>query len=127
MVSRSSACLLLVLGVALVAGGASAGSYERQGERHHGRESSEARKHQHRKDHNAAVASPGGLPSIVPGVGTYSGAISAVQIKGVGNYFMVSGNLGADDGPVLAPKARIIEIEGDDACSYEAGVCVIRP
>ncbi|SMC77076.1 hypothetical protein [Rhizobium sp. RU36D] len=129
MFFRRSACSLVVLSLALCAGSAVAGGYERHGDRRHGSESADYRKHHRhdRKDHNAGVTSPNGLPSVVPGIGTYSGAISAVRIKGVGNYFMVSGNLGPADGPILAPKARIIEIQGNNACSYEVGVCVIRP
>lgn len=71
--------------------------------------------------------------SFVRGLGAYGGSIEAYQVRGNGIYFL------RDDWPVqetttvvLAPKAKIIHVDEDlrgaagSACSYEAGVCVIR-
>jgi hypothetical protein len=77
--------------------------------------------------------STGGLPSYVRGVGTFSGAISALKVKGNGIYFGFNGGLSRSRSSVsapLAPKARIINVSAKtlgSECSYEAGVCVIRP
>ncbi len=68
------------------------------------------------------------LPSIIPGLGTYSGAISALRVRGNGIYFSVSGLCG--EAPARPrPKATIIDVSSGiaDPCSYESGVCVIRP
>ncbi len=89
----------------------------------HDRRHAEGPKHHH----NHGVVSPAGLPSVIPGLGTFAGGFAAVRVKGVGNYIMVSGNRGVDAQPLLAPKARIIDVQGENACSYEAGVCVVRP
>lgn len=71
-----------------------------------------------------------GLPSILPGIGTYVGAVSAVSVRGNGIYFAVDNAALLGPTVILAPKAKIIDVdfEGDSpACSFEAGVCVIRP
>lgn len=68
-----------------------------------------------------------GLPSILPGIGTYSGAISALQVRGQGIYFSVTG-LGKREEMRPRPKARIIDVStAADPCRYQAGVCVIKP
>lgn len=75
-----------------------------------------------------------GLPSTLPG-GTYVGGISALRVRGNGNYFAVgsgiSRQIAKDAGSSgLAPKAKIMTVhaeKADDACAYEHGVCVIRP
>ena len=92
--------------------------------RHHG--------HHNRSHHNRsqAVIGGNGLPSVVPGVGTFAGSIAAVRIKGSGIYFYRDGAARPTVVSYKAPKARIIEISEDApdaACSFEAGVCVIRP
>ncbi|MCY1665681.1 hypothetical protein [Rhizobium sp. SL86] len=77
-----------------------------------------------------------GLPSVIPGVGTFSGGISAVRIKGNGIFFAGEGGLlSVPDIDRLNPSAKIISVDEDvasnaflphEACEYEAGVCVIR-
>lgn len=77
---------------------------------------------------NPGVTAGSGLPSVIPGIGTYAGSISALRVPGAGIYFMVERSGYKQTRPHLAPKARIIKIKaGDSACRYEAGVCVIRP
>lgn len=68
-----------------------------------------------------------GLPSILPGIGTYSGGVSALRVKGHGIYFSVDPLARTPVRPSLAPVARIVPVAGAAACSMEAGVCVIRP
>lgn len=69
-----------------------------------------------------------GLPTIVPGLGTFAGTISALRVRGVGTYFYVEGFGGNRRDMIPAPKAKIISVETErDPCSYESGVCVIRP
>ena len=81
---------------------------------------------------DASYAGGSGLPSRVRGLGTYAGGISAVRFRGEGVYFS------ADGGGAYLPRVkrplragpRIIHVDRDGAdarCSYEAGVCVIRP
>ncbi|MCM2475299.1 hypothetical protein HGO38_17605 [Rhizobium sp. CG5] len=93
---------------------------------------SDYRKHPHRHDGyrtNAGITGSG-LPSVLPGIGTYAGSVSAVSFRGVGTYFAIDHSGRRTRSVVLAPKALIIEVDAeksDAACSYEAGVCVIRP
>lgn len=94
--------------------------YDRHGRHHHG--------HDHgRRD---AVIGSNGLPSVIPGIGTFAGSISGLRIKGNGVFFAIDR---APTSKVIvhrAPIAKIIEISAenpDQACSFEAGVCVIRP
>jgi hypothetical protein len=66
----------------------------------------------------------------VPGVGTFVGNLSAVQIKGNGIFIAVDRRPTRSKAAAPAPKAQIIEISAENeesACSFEAGVCVIRP
>ncbi|MBB2907683.1 UNVERIFIED_ORG: hypothetical protein QE446_004480 [Rhizobium sp. SORGH_AS260] len=75
-----------------------------------------------------------GLPSTLPG-GTYVGSISALRVRGNGNYFATGSGISpqiATTGPRLlpAPRAKIITVNtdnADDACVYQHGVCIIRP
>lgn len=75
-----------------------------------------------------------GLPSTLPG-GTYVGGISALRVRGNGNYFAVGSGISRQIATdvyrsLLAPKAKIMTISAEtarDACAYEHGVCVIRP
>ena len=83
----------------------------------------------HGHPHRRAVVGGAGLPSVVPGIGTFAGSISAVRVRGSGIYFAIEGSR-SDVIPYRPPVARIIEVDAqmdDSACSYEAGVCVIRP
>jgi hypothetical protein len=78
--------------------------------------------------------------SIIGGLGTYVGNLDVTRDRGNGIYFMRDGYGWApqaqDPAAVLAPKAKIIDVEqamasGNpfaprNACSYENGVCVIR-
>ncbi|PPJ45300.1 hypothetical protein C0075_05930 [Rhizobium sp. KAs_5_22] len=81
------------------------------------------------RQHQDAVVGGAGLPSVVPGIGTFAGSISAVRVRGSGIYFAIEGSR-SDVIKYRPPAAKIIEIDAemdDSACSYEAGVCVIRP
>lgn len=88
--------------------------------------------YQHRQ--SQVSFSTDGLPSTLPG-GTYVGGISALRVRGTGNYFGVDGRLlrngvNADRRAQLAPKAKIINVRAEtagDACDYQHGVCIIRP
>lgn len=75
------------------------------------------------------------LPSVVPGLGTYAGDLSAFVDEGNGIYFSRSGGYRylADDRLYAAPptkRAKVITVSpriSASACSWEAGVCVVRP
>jgi len=80
-----------------------------------------------RPDESVVVV--GGLPTRIRHLGTFSGAISAVHFRGIGNYFYVSGQPFKPETPYVRPVAKIISVGGDgheDPCSMESGVCVIR-
>lgn len=71
-----------------------------------------------------------GLPTRIPGVGTYVGAIGAVRDRGNGNYFAIQGGLDVIDAPVARGAAKIIHVTPEAAkaaCREENDVCVIRP
>lgn len=79
--------------------------------------------------HDRTIVGGDGLPSVVPGLGTFAGSIAAVRAKGNGIYFASDISV-RKTAPYQAPKARIIEVSLENpegACSFEAGVCVIRP
>jgi hypothetical protein len=64
-------------------------------------------------------------------VGTYAGTADIYQADG-GTYVVGYGGYGSDQyqgRPVtLRPRAKVIDVKlARNACSYEAGVCVIRP
>ena len=94
------------------------------------------RDYQHTYQHRQSQVSfsTDGLPSTLSG-GTYVGAISALRVRGNGNYFAIDGGLSrkgaaVTTGTQLAPKAKIINVRAEtagDACAYEHGVCIIRP
>jgi hypothetical protein len=89
-------------------------------DRHHGSNSG----------HNQAIIGSKGLPSVIPGIGTFAGSISGLRIKGNGVFIAIDRAPIAEVVAYRAPKAKIIEISEenpDEACSFEAGVCVIRP
>lgn len=69
-----------------------------------------------------------GVPSVIPGLGTFAGSVSALRIRGHGTYFYAEG-LGAEQAPAVrvAPMAKVVDATKGPACSYEGGVCVIRP
>ena len=80
--------------------------------------------------HERGIVGSDGLPSVIPGVGTFVGNLSAVRIKGNGIFIAVDRPATRRNMATPAPKAQIIEISAeneDSACSFEAGVCVIRP
>lgn len=72
-----------------------------------------------------------GLPSHIRNVGTYAGATFAIRAPRNGTYVTAEGTT---TNPLKTSsewgRAKIIRINAkmmDAACSYEAGVCVIRP
>ncbi len=86
----------------------------------------------------AAYGNDDGYVTTVPSIGSYAGGISAYPQPGNGIYFTLQNNGygpdggGRQDGPPREQRtgARILTItaqNADAACSYEAGVCVIRP
>lgn len=87
------------------------------------------RRHHHYEDEGYGGY---GLPSYVPGLGTFAGGISAGHVRGTGTYIYIApGVLPAPKvtAPVQAPKAKVLDIAepgNNDACSMEKGVCVIR-
>ena len=86
--------------------------------------------HAHHHGRGEAVIGSSGLPSVIPGIGTFAGSISGVRIKGNGVFFAIDRNTQPKVIAYRAPKAKIIEISAEnpeEACSFEAGVCVIRP
>ncbi len=86
--------------------------------------------HGHHNSRGQAVIGSNGLPSVIPGIGTFAGSISGLRIKGSGVFFAIDRNTQPKVVAYRAPKAKIIEISAEnpeEACSFEAGVCVIRP
>lgn len=86
----------------------------------------------HHGNARASVAGGDGLPSYVRGIGTFSGGLSAVRFKRNGIYFSADGGSFnrryGDNGSTV--RSRIIDVNQKTIgaeCSYEAGVCVIRP
>jgi hypothetical protein len=85
--------------------------------------------HHHAGGQQAIIGS-NGLPSVIPGIGTFAGSISGLRIKGNGVFFAIDRTPRPQVIAYRAPKAKIIEISAEnpeEACSFEAGVCVIRP
>lgn len=87
-----------------------------------------------RRHRDRPIYGDGPLPDYIPGVGTYSGGVSAVRIPRHGTYFYVEGNrknrapsvLEAPSGgpKVVVPDKKTL----DTACDRSRGaVCVIRP
>ena len=88
------------------------------------------RGHGHHHDRGEAVIGSNGLPSVIPGIGTFVGSISGIRIKGNGVFFAIDRKARPQVTAYRAPKAKIIEISDEnpeEACAFEAGVCVIRP
>jgi hypothetical protein len=104
---------------------------DRHGDRHrdHGR-------HTDRGYGGGEYVGGDGLPSIIPGVGTFAGGISAMRVRGNGIYFSSDlGSTGEAGRRSIGLQPKIIHIDEDvasgeflayDDCRYEAGVCVIR-
>ncbi|MGF0539579.1 hypothetical protein ACQQ2Q_16390 [Agrobacterium sp. ES01] len=139
MVSRITTSLTAILAGLLMASAAStayAGNsyrFERSHSDHNGRN----QRHGHHDRggwHSGPRPNPGiivggGSITVLPGIGTYSGSISAYRVPGNGTYFGVDRGEPRIVKSTIAPKARIIVVseQGNEACTYEAGVCVIRP
>lgn len=107
--------LAIALGSTIGIAKAGEGYDQRHGQ-HHGR--------------SQAIIGSNGLPSVIPGIGTFAGNISGQRIKGNGVFFAINRAPGPKVIAYRPPVAKIIEISAEDAdqaCSYEAGVCVIRP
>ena len=72
-----------------------------------------------------------GLPSHIRNVGTYAGSADAMRARRNGTYVSADGainNPAQMRGNWKSPAIiRINARTMDEACSYEAGVCVIRP
>jgi hypothetical protein len=72
-----------------------------------------------------------GLPSYIRGIGTYAGAVSGMRAPRNGIYFAAEGTNGNATSTIPSPyRPRIIHVNRKTMgaeCSYEAGVCVIRP
>ncbi len=81
------------------------------------------------------VADNNNLPTRIPGLGTYSGGISARQFKGNGIYFSVNGNnyccLRPDEKKGTPRSgAKIIDMENAEHamdCDNPGDVCIMRP
>ena len=82
------------------------------------------------------VADSNNLPTRVPGLGTFSGGISARKFKGNGIYFSIDGNDRCCGGAAASkpskprPSAKIIDMQdAEDAmdCDNPGDVCIIRP
>ncbi len=79
------------------------------------------------------VADSNNLPTRIPGLGTFSGGISAKQFKGNGIYFSIEGNDGRHAGSRKTsprPGAKIIDMQDaqhEMDCDNPGDVCVIRP
>jgi hypothetical protein len=84
----------------------------------------------HHHGRGEAIIGSNGLPSVIPGIGTFAGSISGLRIKGNGVFFAIDRDVRPKVVAYRAPKAKIIEISEenqDESCSFEAGVCIVRP
>jgi hypothetical protein len=87
--------------------------------------------HTHDRNHGRDQIGGEGLPSVISGLGTFAGSLSALRVRGNGIYFASdftrTGNPGET---LLAPRPKVISVgvpeNAGQACAYEAGVCVIR-
>lgn len=87
-------------------------------------------RHSQHHGRSEAIIGSNGLPSVIPGIGTFAGSISGLRIKGNGVFFAINRDARPKVVAYRAPKAKIIDISEEsheNACSFEAGVCVIRP
>lgn len=100
---------------------------------HHGQHRGEH--HRRHGGHHVTIGGGYGVPSIIPHVGTYAGTISALHVRGIGTYYYAEGfgpPAGADQGNTVpvdsAPASKMIDVnKRKNPCSFEGGVCVIRP
>lgn len=138
MVLRRIALLSLPILSLVAAGVAEAGERGHVANRPHGPHGGWSHHGSHGGNHagnhrprpsQSGISSSYGLPSVIPGLGTFAGNVIATRVKGVGNYFAAEGNAPqVIMAPDIRPKARIIIVgQSGNPCSYEAGVCVIRP
>lgn len=128
MILRRKAILSLSILSLLAAGHVGASDFDRKNGHHFKRESHRHDRHSHRRPPSQSGVSSAGLPSVIPGLGTYVGNVAAVRIKGVGTYFVADRGPTVIEAPTRGTGARIIVIgEEADACRYEVGVCVVRP
>jgi hypothetical protein len=95
---------------------------------------SDSRHHGHRGHHDRhrdwvpAYGGGYGVPVVIPGLGTYAGSVSALKVRGNGTYYYAEGfGCESEEPPRLAPMAKIVDATREAPCSYENGVCVIRP
>ena len=98
----------------------------------HARDNFEYEKRSHREGQKQRYYYGGnGLPSHIRNVGTYSGSAFAIHKPRNGTYVSANGAVshltktseGWDRPQIIRINAKTM----DEACSYEAGVCVIRP
>lgn len=66
------------------------------------------------------------LPSMTRWGDTYAGAVSAVSFRH-GTYFSIDRDTRPDFAPQEKRRPALIIDAREARCSYEAGVCVIRP
>lgn len=94
-----------------------------------------ADRHDRNRDYSSNFSGHSDLPSSIRGIGTYAGGISALRVRGNGIYFHVDAGRREVSPVILAPKAKIIEVNQtvDNSafaprfgCLTEMGVCVIR-
>lgn len=92
----------------------------------HGNGHHHPRGHRH---HHLIIGGGEGVPVVIPGLGTFSGDISVLKIRGHGTYFYVDGLGNNEAEPMVPPpNAKVIRVGKDKSpCSYEEKVCVIRP
>ncbi len=75
------------------------------------------------------------FPTPIPDIGTYAGGLSAYRDEGNGIYFSRDGGYSYLAGDTVAAgptskRAKIIVVSPQvnaSACSWEHGVCVVRP
>lgn len=98
----------------------------------HARDNFESGKRGHNdREMQSSYYGGNGMPSYIRNVGTYSGAASAIRAHRNGTYISANGAVshptpktgGWDRPQIIRINARTM----GEACSYEAGVCVIRP
>lgn len=91
---------------------------------------SKNRFYSHRQQHRSYYGGDE-LPSYVGGVGTYAGGLSAIRAPRNGIYFAADDvGMSYSSTTQSAVRPRIIHVNKKTMgaeCSYEAGVCVIRP
>ncbi|NTF33189.1 hypothetical protein [Rhizobium skierniewicense] len=88
-------------------------------------------RHDHHRQQDRSYYGGDGLPSYIRGIGTYAGGVSAIRAPRNGIYFAAEGTDRNATDTIQSPnRPRIIHVNRKTVgaeCSYEAGVCVIRP